>query len=81
MFDGLCYRGKFGGDHISLQVGKYEKANRILIISRMINCERSKFFPYLQLILHELNPHKNKWQIGNKQMSKWTFVLAHISDG
>ena len=37
-------RGKFGGDHISLQVGKYEKANRILIISGMNSFKRSKFF-------------------------------------
>ena len=74
-------RGKFGGDHISLWVGKYEKANRIFIIPRMINCKRSKFFflPILQLILHQLNPHENKCQIGNKQISKLSFVLAHIS--
>ena len=37
-------RGKFGGVHISLYVGKDKKANRILIISGMISCKRSKFF-------------------------------------
>ena len=38
-------RGKFGGHHISLYVEKYEKkVNRIMIISKLINCKRSKFF-------------------------------------
>ena len=41
------FRGKFGCHHISLYVEKYEKANRILILSKTVKCNRSKFFFFI----------------------------------
>ena len=62
-----CNRRKFGGDHISLLDDKYEKANTILIISKTINCKRSKFFfsPYRQVVHDQLIKLK-KWKIISK---------------
>ena len=78
---GLLSRGKTGGHHISLYVEKYEKVNRILIISKTINCKRSNSFPYCQVIQYQVIhlKHKLNWFSKNLEI-EILFWLIFVKD-